>query len=301
MRGDTWELRGGTWHRVAISPSPTPRIGVAMTYDPMRGHVVLFGGVDGNSSYLGDTWTYDGTNWIRHALSPSPSPRYDSAMAFDVTRGVCVLFGGFGNGGVVADAWEFDGTRWTARTTTTRPAARREHSLVFDGMSGRVLLFGGADAVGTYQSDTWQYAAANPALVNSYQIGCAGTTATPRLEATANGLPWLGGRLELQLTHSGGSGPAVLIYGLSRSTWATSRLPLDLWAFGMPGCRLATSIDASATLAMTQGLASFGLLVPNQTALLGASVYVQGLAVDPGANASGAVLSNAVEAVFGAR
>lgn len=57
--GDTWELTGNAWNNLTSSllTSPSPRRGMAMTYDPEINATLLFGGFDG-VNYYNDTWTF---------------------------------------------------------------------------------------------------------------------------------------------------------------------------------------------------------------------------------------------------
>jgi hypothetical protein len=41
--GDTWTLDGGTWTKRQPSASPAPRREAAITYDPVRKLVILYG------------------------------------------------------------------------------------------------------------------------------------------------------------------------------------------------------------------------------------------------------------------
>ena len=54
---DTWELRNGQWHEFELTASPSDRTNHAMTYDLVRGQVVVFGGAPGT---LQDTWEFGG-------------------------------------------------------------------------------------------------------------------------------------------------------------------------------------------------------------------------------------------------
>ena len=69
-------------------PQSLPPIPDAMTYDSLRGVVVLFNGLD--------TWTWDGSKWTLKQPATKPPQRNGHAMAFDSARGVVVLFGGEG-------------------------------------------------------------------------------------------------------------------------------------------------------------------------------------------------------------
>ncbi len=53
--GDTWIFDGENWQEIHPPISPSPRQGACITYDSMKGQIVLFGGKDANG-YLNDTW-----------------------------------------------------------------------------------------------------------------------------------------------------------------------------------------------------------------------------------------------------
>ena len=52
---DTWIFNGENWQEIHPPISPSPRQGACITYDSMKGQIVLFGGKDANG-YLNDTW-----------------------------------------------------------------------------------------------------------------------------------------------------------------------------------------------------------------------------------------------------
>jgi hypothetical protein len=57
--GDTWEWDGSEWRQTA-STGPSARWLSAITYDPVHGGTLLFGGTDGTSR--NDTWRYSSTS-----------------------------------------------------------------------------------------------------------------------------------------------------------------------------------------------------------------------------------------------
>lgn len=59
---DTWLWDGVQWSQATV-PGPSNRSHHAMTYDPIRKKVILFGGFGENEKDLGDTWEWDGTRW----------------------------------------------------------------------------------------------------------------------------------------------------------------------------------------------------------------------------------------------
>jgi N-acetylneuraminic acid mutarotase len=70
---DTWAFRGdndgGDWHQLQPATVPPARFEPGIAYDPGRGLVVMFGGI--NNVSLGDTWTWDASNWTQW-LAPVP-------------------------------------------------------------------------------------------------------------------------------------------------------------------------------------------------------------------------------------
>ena len=63
-----------------------------MTYDPVSGKIIAFGGFDG-TGYLNDTWSFDGTSWMQIATQSAPPPR---AAAHDFEKDeahCCVCLG----------------------------------------------------------------------------------------------------------------------------------------------------------------------------------------------------------------
>jgi len=66
MLNETWTWNGKKWTQVESENLPA-RGYHAMTYDPIRERVVLFGGQSGlttASPLLGDTWEWDGKQWV---------------------------------------------------------------------------------------------------------------------------------------------------------------------------------------------------------------------------------------------
>ena len=65
-----------------------------MTYDPVSGKVIAFGGFD-DTGYLNDTWSFDGTSWAQIVTQSAPPPRAAAQMTYDSVVQKVVLFGGF--------------------------------------------------------------------------------------------------------------------------------------------------------------------------------------------------------------
>jgi hypothetical protein len=134
---------------------PRPRASSAMSFDPSRERLILFGG-DAAATLLRDTWEWDGDHWTQVADS-GPSARRGFAMAYDVARNRVVLFGGESGATKFGDTWEWDGALWT-QVSDTGPGARTEHAMVYDSVGNRAILFGGKTGAGL-AGDTWQWQA----------------------------------------------------------------------------------------------------------------------------------------------
>jgi Galactose oxidase, central domain len=93
------------WVQLASANSPPARSYLAMTYDPVSGKVIAFGGFDG-TGYLNDTWTFDGKSWAQIAPRVSPPAREGAGMTYDAFLHRVILFGGQDNNGYFNDTWE---------------------------------------------------------------------------------------------------------------------------------------------------------------------------------------------------
>ena len=158
---ETWEWNG-TWSR-SSAVGPSPRDEPMLVYDPVRKHVLLFGGDRQRESALMDTWAFDGASWRQ--LADSGPPARASTLVYDVRRDRVVLFGGATNpsGVLHNDVWEWDGRRWervVADSLATSPAPRALHGLAYDERRGRVVLMGGfhmVDGRPEMFDDTWEW------------------------------------------------------------------------------------------------------------------------------------------------
>jgi hypothetical protein len=75
--------------------------------------------------------------------------------------------------------------------------------------------------------------------------------------------------------------------------------PVDLAIIGMPGCQQYTDVATFMPLTVAAGRAEWCLRIPVVPGLAGIGFNQQVLALDPGANAFGAVMSDFGEGVFG--
>src|SRR6516162_684195 len=78
------------WIELSPNESPPARSYLAMTYDPVSGKIIAFGGFDG-TSYFDDTWSFDGTNWTQISTQSAPPVRAAAEMTYDSVTQKVVL------------------------------------------------------------------------------------------------------------------------------------------------------------------------------------------------------------------
>ena len=135
---------------------PAPRAYHDMAFDPLRGRLVLFGGL-GDGKVTGDTWEWDGRFWVQVA-DTGPTPRAYHGMAYDPAGKRVLLFGGRDRSEPpwMGDTWGWDGQDWV-QLADTGPSARAQHAMTCDPSRGRVVLFSGGQTA-PLASDTWEWA-----------------------------------------------------------------------------------------------------------------------------------------------
>ncbi len=154
---ETWEWDGAGWTQRDVS-GPGPREGHGMTFDPVRGVVVLFGGSTGDVM-RGDTWTWDGRAWTNAGTS-GPEPRFPALLAHDGASGTVLLFGGHAVDGrgftTFDDTWTWDGSGWQEREGAG-PSGRDGARSAFDAERGQTVVFGGfqMEPAPRNMDDTW--------------------------------------------------------------------------------------------------------------------------------------------------
>jgi hypothetical protein len=142
-----------------------------MTYDPVTGYVVLFGGImnlttAANTTYS-DTWIFKSGNWTQLHI-PGPSARLGQYMAYDYADGYIVLFGGgpyltLDTSLYLDDTWIFQAAcascnaSWTQLSLSVHPSARGLGGMVWDPQDGYLLMYGGMSGQYDIHSDTWTF------------------------------------------------------------------------------------------------------------------------------------------------
>jgi PKD repeat protein len=199
---DTWEFNG-TWSEVHTNSSPIERAWFGMTYDPLDGYLLLFGGQSPLGGYhgLNDSWEFNGTDWIR-LHSPNAPPREQQVvLAYDPVGREVVDF----PLGTTA-TWIFAHGHWTnvSSKLAAAPPNRGLPAMASDPVDGYVLMFGGASGTASHsqigncppcRNDTWAWrgltARLYTTIVGSPQIVDAGMTVHFSDPAVFNGhWPW---------------------------------------------------------------------------------------------------------------
>jgi hypothetical protein len=284
---DMWEWNGIDWAPITTANSPSPRRASDMEFDPVTGKLVLFSGY----LQINDTWTFDGATWTLETPAQSPSARYDHSMVTDPVRGRIVTFGGPG----AADTWEWDGSNWLSRTTATLPSARSDTYLSYDSVREQVLMFGSSAT-----PETWRYTSTVTASVSYFGAGCAGTLGqAPALATTQR--PWLDDTFRMDIAPLPANTIALMAYGLSNTTSGLGALPAPLAAIGMPGCSLQVDPVILDAFLASGSTATWNRPIPNDPLLLGQTLYCQGAALDPGANAASLIVANHAALRLGGR
>ena len=141
----------------------------------------------------------------------------------------------------------------------------------------------------------------NSTNVTSFGSGCAGTgNPAPLLGAAADAT--LGQNFNVELHSAPVNALSFCVLGDSNTQMGAIPLPLDLGIIGAPGCFLRASMvftftQTTAGTGSGGGAATFPWPIPNDPSLRGASLYFQGLVVDP-VNQLGLTTSNALRAVL---
>jgi hypothetical protein len=138
---------------------PSPRLGHAAIYDPVRQRMLVIGGYDG--ALLNDVWEYapiaNGT-WRQLTPTGTPMPaRANASAIYDPVRDRVLIFGGDA-GTFRNDLWELrlgGGPAWSPVTATgAPPGPRREHTAIYHAQRDEMVVFGGSSAAQRLE-DVW--------------------------------------------------------------------------------------------------------------------------------------------------
>ncbi len=172
--------------------------------------------------------------------------------------------------------------------------------IAFDNPGQLPIMTSGPDSVehwhsgpawrGPFTTQRWSY---NVICCN--QVGGA----VPAIGNT--GVPSISTPFTVKMSSGKASSAALLITGVSNTTWGVIPLPLDLTVAGAPNCNLLVSFDFTLGVATdANGNSSAQIGLPNQTSLIGVQFFQQWAVLDAAANALGLAFSDGGAAKIGA-
>lgn len=271
---DTW-VWFGSWTQVATVGAPSPRREArAVDVGTYSLGCVLHGGFDGTER--SDTWRFENNTWSQFPQANGPA-RSAFAMGFDESSQQVFLAGGRSPNGPTDDLWRFDFTAWHNITPAQRPTPSFDAAAALDTTQHRLVTFGG-NTNGAATDEHWNFVSTYP--VAHFGVGCASSGSVPTLGLGAAVIGgYLFGSINAGIT---GSVPVALVaLGLDNQSWNGVALPLPLGSLGL-GCSLL--VPPQALLVFVGGPSvngvSFYFAIPNNPALYGGELFVQGGILD---------------------
>ncbi|MCX5743066.1 MAG: hypothetical protein NT062_11300, partial [Proteobacteria bacterium] len=146
------QLEAPRWQALEVGVGPTVSEH-AMTYDPIRRRVVLFGGQEDGSSLSAEVWEWDGAGWMHRATTVGPSARSGHAVAYEASSHQLIAFGGSSGFQGLTDTWRWDGETWRSLSPATSPGPHRRFGSAYDTRRHRLVIFGGEQGA----ADTWAW------------------------------------------------------------------------------------------------------------------------------------------------
>lgn len=189
VRHDLWSFRvtnlavgHGVWRQLTPQATPGARFAQSAVWDPQRGQMLVFGGVNTAGDFLDDLWTYAprGTTgpgaWTSLGAPGIPDGRATASAAWDPIDNALVLFGGTGVKGIRNDTYAYRPANahravggWSTLSPAGSPDRRNGATAVFDTVNNAVLLYGGTGAGGA-DDDLWQLGGAGPASTGGASV-----------------------------------------------------------------------------------------------------------------------------------
>jgi len=129
-----------------------------------------------------------------------------------------------------------------------------------------------------------------------YGKGCP----TPPPTLSTKSLPLIRRAVIIDLASSASNTGAYFLLGTSKWFWNGVPLPLDLSSLGAPGCSLlAAGQFAVPALVDASGKSRLLLVIPDSASLVGTSLFLQAIVLDPRANPSGTAFTGGGELRIG--
>lgn len=211
LLNDTWEYdpSTNTWLNVTPGTSPSPRQFTSLTYDPVLGGMLLFGGQTNDAApnlNSNETWLFTGGAWAPLSPATSPAPRGQHSLVTRSDFGDVLLCGGIDNGIATPeqirflDVWTWNGGNWTKISDcdvltnptgigATWPGNANANQAIYDPLRKRVVMQGGQGiTVATNATYVYgpnfggspsNYTSEFDCLTNQWVLYSTGTGATP--------------------------------------------------------------------------------------------------------------------------
>jgi hypothetical protein len=159
--GDMWVYGDNDWTEIHPPALPPARHLAAMTYDPIRDRIILYGGVsvgaDGvTAGALYDTWEFDGTTWRQINNDQIKTSR--GSMVYDKARNQVVMLGT--DADVKPHMYRLDaeaGT-WIELTPEKMPDCVSDVGMVYQDHNATVMATGGECLTNaSFAGKTWEW------------------------------------------------------------------------------------------------------------------------------------------------
>ena len=143
---------------------------------------------------------------------------------------------------------------------------------------GKTYQFGGFSPSTNFLQETYEWTTPTVASFGTAGAPCPSSAGNPTLTATS--LPWGGTDLAVSVGNLPSRTLPFLVVGLSDTTWMGVSLPASLGLVGATGCFLRASPDVALRGTVRNGRADFAFGIPDDPALYGATLFVQGLILE---------------------
>ena len=278
---------------IALYPSVSGHYGYhSLAYDANLKKLVLFGRTEVDNSgnlvaSVAKTWEWgesDGWNEF-----PASGPIGNTFMWFDAQRGRMMRY----DNGISPPRLSMrEDSVWVPINYALNGLNPVVYAGCHDPVRNRFYSYQNVAGNVAYLTDL------SPARYAQHASGCQVANA-PVLGLTESWTrAWLGGTLGVTVYLAPRS-VAVLMTGLSDQSFGATPLPLDLSMLGMPSCNLRVAPDLLQLGVGTNTRVAFEQTVSANPVVIGTQFYQQALALAPGANAAGLLVSNSMRGSIG--
>jgi hypothetical protein len=172
---NTYQWDGTNWTKIAllsdVGAGTNIFFGEAMTYDPDRQDVVLFGGAPASGALLAATYIYADTVWSGVGDLDFPVPRSLFTFITDPVRNQIYMYGGLNSATSFFDFWRFQNGQFHPDLTGTQPTDCSLPIAAFDTDRQKVVMFCSGSATWEFDGTTWTQFDSSKTAPPSHQWG----------------------------------------------------------------------------------------------------------------------------------